>query len=455
MIFAFQIFLLCTSCATTVEAGSSIQVALDAAVPGDTIVVMAGQYEPFVVERSVTLQGVGRPEISSHVQTPGITVRAERANITGFKILGVPKDPTAKYSYFLESPSLTVLPEILALDLPNAGILVEADLVAIEDTAVYGAEVGILVEDGDLIVLRNDTFYGCGHGIELQGSDHNLIELCQFLDNDKYGIFLENSSYAKLWNNNLTGTKNVGAMLKNSSGCAIEDSFFSTNWMGLVLWSSSNNRVQGNNANQNYYYGMLITSQSNNNTIIENNARENGGGAVSLFGIGISLQESFYNAILRNTLDKNFNGMELIDGSGWNVVSCNNISGNRNGIRLDKTHNNLIFRNNFERNFISASDNDSHNFWNTSVGNYFSDYSGSDDDCDGRGDQPYWIPKGSSCVADWHPLTAQDSCEVPDLEMLREDLLQYAIYSLKEDQPYSVEGGTIVIESRPPRSWGL
>jgi nitrous oxidase accessory protein len=183
-----------------------------------------------------------------------------------------------------------------------------------------------------------------------------------------------------------------------------------------------------------------------------NNRATRGGGDLGIRGIGISIQEnSSYNLVAENVLEENLNGLDLTRGSAFNLICYNEISKNSNGIRLDKNENNLVYMNNFRRNLISGYDNASHNFWNATVGNYYDDYRGRDRDGDGIGDDPYWIPKGSSCAVDWRPLMKPAEGNM-DLERAWEDLARYATYNPADDLPYKVENEMIVIGSKEPRN---
>ena len=67
---------------------------------------------------------------------------------------------------------------------------------------------------------------------------------------------------------------------------------------------------------------------------------------------------------------------------------------------------NLIYKNDFINNHRQAFDT-GENEWsfdwgNISIGNYWSDYNGTDNNDDGIGDTPYMIPGGNS--TDSHPL---------------------------------------------------
>ena len=84
-------------------------------------------------------------------------------------------------------------------------------------------------------------------------------------------------------------------------------------------------------------------------------------------------------------------------------ISDNSVTDNSHGIYLYYSSNNLLYHNNLINNTNNNAYDTSTNQWNTStVGNYYSDYTGSDNDSDGIGDTSYQIPGGSSI--DYFPL---------------------------------------------------
>ncbi|KQC16226.1 MAG: right-handed parallel beta-helix repeat-containing protein [Methanothrix sp.] len=438
------------SCSSIVASGD-IQEAIDGAIPGDTVMVYAGDYDPFTVDKPLTIQGIGSPSACARIQEPAISIRADGVKLIGFEVVGVPRNQDDKFSYYMDQSSRK---PHYALNRPNSGILVNGDDVVIEDLDLQGSEAGILVEGSRNFTVRNSSFVRCERGLLLQECRGGKIEGCSFLECEKYGAYLEGCDGITIEKNEAIENSANGMMLKESSECFISDNEFVGNWNGLFLWNSTLCEIQENRADRNSYYGMVVSSGSNN-SIVNNLARNNGGGEFGLLGIGISIQEnSSRNLVAGNILEENFNGLDMTRGCRFNLIFCNEFSENSNGLRLDKNENNLVYKNNFKRNLISGYDNASHNFWNATVGNYYDDYSGRDRDGDGTGDDPYWIPKGSSCAVDWRPLM-QPAEKVIDPENAWEDLARYATYEPADDLPYKVENQTIMIGKKEPGKWWI
>jgi nitrous oxidase accessory protein len=238
--------------------------------------------------------------------------------------------------------------------------------------------------------------------------------------------------------------KHAGLFFRNCEYIDVRDNILSRNSEGLVFWGTNHSSADGNRADLNYY-GILLADSHNNtisrNMLINNRRSE----IVSGFGVGMSIQaNSSYNLVFKNTASNNYNGMEITENCQRNALCANNISRNTHGVRLDKNWNNLIYRNNFLDNVVSAYDNQTKSIWNTTVGNYYSDYRGSDDDGDGIGDTPYIIPKGSSEATDYRPLVAPFSEEIDPAEIL-EDIKRYAHHDPAEGRTIRVnESGAAI-----------
>ena len=313
-------------------------------------------------------------------------------------------------------------------------------------------------ENSDNLIIQNTTLESCDAGVSLARCSFCKFEGCRFSNCKKYGLDAEQCNDLTLQNSSIVNSTNAGLLIRKSDKCTVQNNVLSGNTFGLSLWNSSFNQVRMNRADHNYY-GILVTDSSNSNTITDNVAEENSRSEiVKGFGIGISLQEnSSYNLVIRNTAKKNFNGLEVSRGCKFNAVFGNNASDNSHGIRLNENRNNVIFGNNFYNNNINAYENASLNIWNTTIGNYYSDYQGNDENGDGIGDQPYALPGQDSKSKDFRPLIKAYRNASLDLTALKDEVKRFATYGPADSEipVFHQEGRTIVIASKvrtsPPK----
>jgi len=267
----------------------------------------------------------------------------------------------------------------------SSGILIDTSLEAavsqvIENNTINGKpilyyknqrEISVSAEIGQLILVNTTGFRINGLsisnaciGIEVLYSQEIVIE-SNCLENNIYGIGVANSEKITISNNKLINNT-VGVFFSYVNASIVRDNKFLDNYYGVLLITSSNNLVTKNLFSENKF-GILLM-----------------GGPLILWSP--SPPPSINNKILDNQF-----------------------SGNKVGIAFNKTMgslatSNFVYRNNFVANNIHAIDNCGKNYFNdSSSGNFWDDYNGSDLDGDGIGDTPYRIP-GEGKSFDYKPL---------------------------------------------------
>lgn len=262
----------------------TIQAAVDAAGPGDTIIVRDGTYIENVDVNNDHLT------IQSENGAEATIVQAANSDDHVFEVM--------------------------------------ADYVNISGLTVKGAttySAGIYLSGADYCNISNNKASGNFQGIDLEDfSNNNIIE------------------------NNNASNNYVGIYLVYSSNNDIEDNIANTNtWQGIRLHYSSDNNIGNNTANSNNSAGIYLGWHSNNNNNISNNTANSNnkdgiflwsssdntltGNTASGNNIGIRLNDSSNNNITNNIVSGNTNTAICLSSSSA-TISNNTIVGNGVGI---------------------------------------------------------------------------------------------------------------------------
>ena len=315
-------------------------------------------------------------------------------------------------------------------------------IVVPDDYPTIAAAIGNAT-DGDTIFVKKGTYNTLNESlqinkpIQLIGEDRDTT----IIDGNHAGNIVEvtaNNVEISGFTIQNSGSRETGIQVKTCKGSRITNNVIKNNFGGLVLDHCSNiliseNKIQSNFGTPNIFISnssyvtfsknyvannageALVVYHCSDSTVAENQIVTNGfsNGALGLGAVvsnsrgitvsmnnitgnaqGLGLVESHANNIFRNYVRSNSFGIGLSTGTTDNSIYENNIQSNNHGIDVHEASNNRVYHNNFTSNTVQISFwlSTEINIWdNGDVGNYWSDYNGTDANGDGIGDSQYVI----------------------------------------------------------------
>jgi len=329
-------------------------------------------------------------------------------------------------------------------------------------------------------IIDCDVYNNTLNGINFrEAANNNNITNCNAYNNSLYGIFLRESSNNNIVNCDVYDNKYYGIWIyySSNSNTITNCDVYNNSDTGIFISRSLNSKLRGNAIYDNVYNFGVETNEwdpdiihfthdiDTSNTVNEKPIRylidqENDtlDGTIDDFGYlglisctNITAKNADANGILMaGTTDSTiFNisthnsayGIYLWMSSDNNVTNCNAYN-NKYGIYIVLSSNgNLICHNNFVDNVENASDECSNQWDDESMGNYWGNYDGVDDDHDGIGDTPYNIPGGNN--QDRYPLMAPWGDDVASPVIT--DVILTSSDPVDTDAPYGWENITCTV----------
>jgi nitrous oxidase accessory protein len=321
------------------------------AQPGDTITIAPGTYrERFVIDKPLTLIGVDHPIIDGEGSGDIVEITAPNVTIRGFTIRNTGID----------------------LDHENTAVRVLAANAVVEANILDDVLFGIDLRDAPRSTIRNNRIGGKkldiarrGDGLRLWRSDNTLVEGNDFHDGRDAIVWYSTSVTLR---RNSAHDCRYGLHLMYSDSVVIEDNTLVGNSVGVYLMYSTGIELRRN---------ILVRNRGPS-------------------GYGLGLKEADRFVVRDNLIAQNRVGV-YVDGSPftnkqpgvftYNTLACNDIGftflPSARGSEL--TENNFI--DNIDQVSVAGRGRlDANAFWKGDRGNFWSDYTGYDQNADGVGD---------------------------------------------------------------------
>lgn len=249
-------------------------------------------------------------------------------------------------------------------------------------------------------------------GISIYADDNHIIG--NGLLSNFYGILVNNCSNTEITGNYIVSNVMDGIYLLYTSKNLISNNVITENgFQGMFLYDTSDNLISENNITRNGKDGIQLRNYCTHIGIEENNIEMN-----NIDGIKIMESQVSDILITKNTITSNrWNGVHLLNGKQneirdnliasnlWdgihmgsaneNIIRQNTIKDNYDhGIDLlfESCENNLIYHNNIINDAASDRGNNQWDNGPENGGNYWSSYTGEDNNDDGIGDTTKEIP---------------------------------------------------------------
>ena len=304
------------------KAISSINAAVAAAHPGDTIVVYPGEYREgnILVQKSLTLLGKDYPVLSGENKYEIITINATNVTIDGFsfKDTGVASIEDIAAIKVLDSKRIRIRNNrfrntFFGIYFANSSYSwVENNSLNSKAEAEHQIGNGIHMWKCDHVTIQGNDIRGHRDGIYFEFVTNSLIEKNRSEGNLRYGLhfmFSHNDEYR----NNTFVRNGAGVAVMYTKGVKMLNNTFEHNWgpssYGLLLKDIRDSQVSGNRFLKN---SVAIFMEGSSRIDFKKNIFESNGYAIKLQA---SCDDNVFseNNFLSNTFDMVTNGTLVLN----------------------------------------------------------------------------------------------------------------------------------------------
>lgn len=286
---------------------AALRAALDSAPGGSVVAVGPGRYDgPFVVARSLTILGEGRPTLGGRRQGTIVRITAPDVTLRGFRLEEGGADT----------------------DRDDAGVLVEAVRARLEDLEIRDVHHGVYLKQAHHAVIRGVTIRGRaalgpnqrGDGIHFYFSTHVFAEGNDIAD-VRDGMYFSYSDTTVVRGNRVTRSR-YGLHYMFSHANRFEDNRFTASAAGTSIMNSRDVLVRGNlfAHNRGVESFGLLQQTTERVTLEENVFLDN--------GVGLFFDGAVDGVVRGNLVAENFVGLEIYQSAERNRVWDNAIVGN-------------------------------------------------------------------------------------------------------------------------------
>ncbi|MFO7631261.1 MAG: nitrous oxide reductase family maturation protein NosD [Caldilinea sp.] len=332
----------------------SLQAMIDAAAPGDTLIVPAGTHRaPILIDKPLTLEGQAWPVIQGDGSGDVILIQAPDVTVRGFIVRGSGK----------------------SLDREDSGIRSAGANTLLENNRIEDALFGIYLEQAADSIVRGNTIHGMdlpisrrGDGLKIFYSPRTLVEAN--IMRDTRDAILWYSPHSIVRHNDFADGR-YGLHLMQSDHHLIEENVFRNNSVGVYVmygtgFEMRRNLLTGNRGPSGYGVGLKEASDVLlvGNRIVNNR--------VGVYSDSSPLHPGTAVTYDNNLLAYNEIGLEMLPNTQRN-----------------RLHDNILLDNGQQVNVSGGGDLMRNEWAVDGRGNYWSDYAGFDADGDAIGDLPY------------------------------------------------------------------